>query len=128
MNTVENIGTIPAKRAIILWGHLQAQPTPDNSTRFERTTGIGTVYVGTHTQAPSWTRVLHSSRGACDANWLDGSHWMTYPMSVFLWMVTVEGFASNAAKIAALWEFAKISGQGGWAVDLLRELGEKVED
>lgn len=117
--SVDEIGALPAKRAIILWG------TGDRAKAADWPSGmgkIGVVHVGIHCEVPAWTKALQSSRGACDANWLDGSHWMNCPMGIFLWIDAVEGFTDKETKIRALWQFAKISGQG-WAVDLLRELG-----
>jgi hypothetical protein len=69
---------------------------------------------------------LVNSRGAVCAEWLDGSESET-PRGLFLELVTLEGFASEAAKLNALLQFGKIDGQE-WARRFAAELGHPNEE
>lgn len=105
---------IPAKSALILWGDDAADGRAGDGR-------INELRVFAHGHEPAWTRRLPCSRGACCAGWMAGS-WRDTPRGLFLELVTLSGFESNATKIAAIREFAKIEGQHDWTSDLLREL------
>lgn len=118
MSAIETIGTIPAKRAVVLWN--------DGGERDQATTAVRVCLYEDVARTERRVGRMENSRGACDFDWMRGAHWMACPMGIFTWIATVEGFAGRQVKIAALWEFAKIEGQA-WAVDQLRELGETVD-
>ena len=103
--------SIPAHRAIILWGSDMERP------RGERISELLVCHVD---QQPGWASKLYSSRGACDADWLNGDPRHT-PLGIWAMIMTVNGFVSSEAKIRALREFTKIRGQE-WTVALLREI------
>lgn len=107
------VGSIPVKDAIILWA---SDHQPGQRRK------IGEVFVCHVRRQPAWTKRLHSSRGACDLDWLAG-YWLETPMGTFLEMCAV-GFVDDGVKESALLQFVKIRGQK-WAVDLFRELTGK---
>jgi len=113
---------VPAPRAIILWNK---EITEDRMPRHGRR--VTEVRVFDIRNQPHWARRLSSSRGACDADWMQGDPRST-PMGIFLMMAVAYGFVDERVKMEALREFARIEGQDVWANYLLRELGAPVDD
>jgi len=114
---------IPAKDATILWSdEITNDPEGSSGARMR----VTEVLVVDHMQMqPKDAARLDNSRGACDLDWLQGN-WRMTPMGLFLEMAAVDGFVSQAVKIDALREFAKIEGEV-WPEMLLRDLGIDVE-
>ncbi len=105
----ETFGAIPAPNAMILWTDRE---------------GVGVVDVAVCLQQDPEAQDRHrfeSSRGVCDASWLDGDP-LNSPIGIFLWMATIEGFQSPEVKIKVLAEMARIEGQD-WAITMLKALG-----
>jgi hypothetical protein len=98
-------------RTIILWGSDPERPRDERITE---------VLICNKDEQPTGADRLHSSRGSCDADWLNGDP-CNSPLGIWAMMATIYGFASEAAKIEALREFTKIRGQD-WAVWMLREV------
>jgi hypothetical protein len=49
------------------------------------------------------------------------------PLGFFTRLAVINGFASRQVLVEILHEFAKIEGQG-WTREILRELGETIDD
>jgi hypothetical protein len=114
------VDKIPAQHAFIVW-------SSNDSGQVTK------LLVTDFTDEPTRRRVnaldYDSSMGACTMEWMqppssptDRVSWYYTPQGVFLWIVTLQGFASKDAKIAVLHEFNKIEGCV-WAMRLLEELG-----
>ena len=118
------MATIPLKSAMIVWNDVgesaKGRGKADLRVRELRVLDYDDKSTGRMSDR------FGNSSGACDADWLKG-HWRWTPMGIFLEIVTCDGFESQVALIAALHEFRKIEGQV-WAVDLLHELGQIVEE
>jgi hypothetical protein len=63
------------------------------------------------------TKVYSRSWGPCCRGWL-GDDPLENPQGLFLRLATLNGFATNAARVELAREFARVEGQG-WAVALL---------
>jgi hypothetical protein len=103
--------TLATHRTIILWSSDPERPRDERITE---------VLICNKDEQPTGADRLHSSRGSCDADWLNGDP-CNSPLGIWAMMATIYGFASEAAKIEALREFTKIRGQD-WAVWMLREV------
>jgi len=111
----EAMSKINPEAVLVLWND------ESDEVGVERGHRITEVFVCENRHAPTWSKRLSSSAGACNADWFSGL-WRTTPIGLFLQMAVVDEFASRAAKVQALTEFTKIE-QQDWASDLLRALG-----
>lgn len=107
---------IAADRAIVLWNDEMDGDEKATTTR------IAELHVFDIERQPHWADRLSSSRGACDADWLDGA-WRNTPIGLLLELAVCDGFANKDVTVKALKEFAKIEGCE-WASEILqREFG-----
>jgi hypothetical protein len=72
------------------------------------------------------TKSYSRSWGACCRGWL-GDNPLEHPPGLFLRLATLNGFATNAARVQLLREFALVEGQD-WAVVLLEMAATRFGD